>query len=214
METPEQFQRQLSEANEAYRSLLARGRSSHVPLSEYSSAHERILEAERALAAATGDQYAVPLNLGFLPEAGVSGPMVVQNDSNTVLTFNAVRMLPDGRRGKAGTAVVEFDLCSWTTFGYPNDEALPGHPLYGRGLAAYDIFDVLNSHWVRRMTEQNRVAFPDTKDSESRHLVFSFHDSTFECICKGIKASSLSTAPYADTFSEITRKILRGHDEG
>jgi hypothetical protein len=198
----------LSEANEAYRSLLARGRSSHVPLSEYLAAHDRVLDAERALAAATGDQYAVPLNLGFLPEAAVSGPVVLQSDTSTVLTFNAVRKLPDGKREAAGTAIVEFDLCFWTTFGYPNDEALPGHPLYGRGLSAYSIFDVHNSHWVRRMTEQNRVAFPNTKASDSRHLVFSFHDSTFECICRGIKASSLSAAPYADTFSEISRRVI------
>src|SRR5437588_5445874 len=157
METREQFQQQLSEAKEAYRSLLVRGRSSHIPLSEYSSAHERVLAAERAFAAATGDQYAMPVDLGFLPEAAVSAPLVIQNDSCTVLTFNAVTMQPDGARGKAGTAIVEFDLCFWTSFGYPNDEALAGHPLYGRGLAAYGVFGVHNSHWVRRMTEQNRV---------------------------------------------------------
>ena len=172
-----------------------------------------MLEIERDLATATGDQYAVPLDLGFKPEAGVSAPLLLQNDSYTVLTFNAVSMLPDGTRGTAGTAIVEFDLCFWTSFGYPNDEALPGHPLYGRGLAAYDIFDVHKSAWVRRMTEQNRVVFPNTKDSDLRHLVFSFHDSTFECICRGIKNSSLSTAPYGDTFSEISRTILSGQAE-
>jgi hypothetical protein len=212
METTDRFQQQLSSANEDYRFLLARGRSSHIPLAEYSAAHERVLKAERALAAARGDQYAVPLDLGFSPEAAVSAPVVIQNDYCTVLTFNAVTILPDGARGKAGTAIVEFDLCSWTSFGYPNDEALAGHPLYGRGLAAYGVFEVHNSHWVRRMTEQNKVSFPNTEDSDERHFVFSFHDSTFECISRGIKTSSLSTAPYENTFSEISRKILAGHD--
>jgi len=180
MATVHQLQKQLADAHEAYRSVLAQGRSSRVPLTEYLSASNTVLEAERALAAATGDQYATPLNLGFQPEAAVSGPLLLQNDDVTFLTFNAAEIATDGSRGKGGTACIEFDLCFWTTFGYPNDEALAGHPLYGRGLSAYGVFEVHNSHWGRRMADQNRVSFPNTKDFDSRHLVFTFHDSTFE----------------------------------
>ena len=86
--------------------MLGRGQSSSVPLPDYLLAHKRVLEAERALAAATGDQYAVPLDLGFEPEAGVSAPLVLQNDSYTFLTFTAVRMLPDGTRQQSGNAIV------------------------------------------------------------------------------------------------------------
>jgi hypothetical protein len=208
------LKKQLEEAREAYRSVLARGRSTRVPLTEYLSANNKVLEAERALAAVTGDQYATPLNLGFHPEAGVSGPLLLQNDDVTFLTFNAVEIATDGSRGKRGTACIEFDLCFGTTFGYPNDEALSGHPLYGRGLEAYGIFDVHNSHWGRRKTEQNRISFPNTPDFNSRHLVFTFHDSTFECLCKGIKSASFSTTPYVEIFSAISKKVFGQQNDG
>jgi hypothetical protein len=205
----EALQKQLAEAKENYRVVIQRGSTSRVPLSEYLSAGEKVLEAERALAAATGDQYAVPMELGYAPEAAVSAPMLLQTDSSTFLTFRAVTIKPDGCRAEAGTAVIEFDLCFWTSFGYPNDEALSGHPLYGRGLSAYEIFEVRNSHWVHRMNQQNRIPFPNTKgDFDSRHFIFSFHDSTFECLCQGIKSSTLSAIEYPQILSGLSQKIL------
>jgi len=213
MSNVNELQRRLAEAREAYHSILQRGRSTRVPLSEYSSAGDKVLEAERALAAATNDQYAVPLNLGFNCDAGVSGPLLLQNDYVTFLTFNAIEISTDGSRGKHGTACIEFDLCYWTTFGYPNDEALSGHPLYGRGLCAYRIFDVHNSHWGRRKTLQNRVAFPNTPDFNARHLIFTFHDSTFECLCRGIISASFFLAPYDEVFSTISKKVLGRHSD-
>jgi len=139
-----------------------------------------------------------------VPEAGVSAPVLLQNDYGAVLSFSAVEIGPDGSRTKTGTAIIELDRCQWTTFGYPNDEAIAGHPLYGRGLSAYGIFEVHNSHWVRRMCEQNKVSFPNTKPWDVRHLLFSFHDSTFECICHGIKASSISQESYPAIFERIS----------
>lgn len=207
------LQNQLTEAREAERALLERGRSTNVPLSEYLSSHNNVLEVERALAAATGDQYATPLNLGFECETGVTAPLLFQNEHMAFLTFNAVKMDIDGSRGKHGTACIEFERCSWTTFGYPNNEALSGHPLYGRGLNTYGVFDVHNSHWGRRKVEQNRVQFPNTLDFNSRHLIFTFHDSTFECLCKGIKSASLSTAPYFEIFSLISKRVLGQHQD-
>src|SRR6185503_14790062 len=97
----------------------------------------------------------VRLDIGFEPEAAVSGPVLVQTDDDAFLTFNAVRMTVDGRRDTVGTGVVEFEGCYITKFGYPNDEALGGHPLYKHGLEAYGVFEVLRSSWIRQMTDQN-----------------------------------------------------------
>jgi hypothetical protein len=213
MVTIHQLQQQLADAREAVRSLATRGRTSRIPLTDYMSADEIVLKAERALASASGDQYAIPLNLGFYPEAAVSGSLLLQNDNVAFLTFNAVEIMVDGSRGKVGIACIEFDLCSWTTFGYPNDEAIAGHALHGRGLRAYRIFEVQNSHWGRRKIEQNRVAFPNTPDFNSRHLVFTFHDSTFECLCRGIKSAAFSTTPYVEIFSAISKKVLGQQNE-
>jgi len=72
MEQPrDELRQQPADAQEAYEAVLIRGRSSHLALTEYVAAHERELEAERELAGAAGDQYAEPLDLGFVPEAGI-----------------------------------------------------------------------------------------------------------------------------------------------
>ena len=191
--------------------LCERGRSSHIPPSDYSAAFERVRQAECAVAASAGDQYAVPLDLGFKPSSAVTAPLLILTPHSVILAFSAWKKASEGSP-HSGTAIVEFDGCCWSTFGYPNDEALEGHPLWGRGLAHYGIFDVHNSPWVRRMTEQNRVAFPNTKDdSETRHLIFSFHDNTFECLCRGIKAASISSEPLGEltsSFAKICKGIL------
>ena len=152
-------------------------------------------------------QSVIQLDIGFEPEAAVSGPVLLQTDDDTFLTFNAVRMAGE-RRETAGTGVIEIQGCSVTKFGYPNDEALAGHPLYKHGLGAYGVFEVKKSIWIQQMTEQNRVSFPQTTESRRRHFVFTFHDSTFECVADEIRAT-LRTEPYEQIFAEIAGQILR-----
>ena len=171
-------------------------------------ASEAVASAQRALAAAKGEAYAVRHDIGFLPEAAVSGPVLLQSEDAVVLTFNAMRQRHDGRREDAGTGIVELDLCSLTKFGYPNDEALPGHPLHDRGLDAYGVFEVCNSSWIKLMTEPNRVAFANSRDSTRRVVFFTFLDSTFECIARGLRAS-LSGKPYAEIFEEVKHRVFR-----
>jgi hypothetical protein len=210
--TRQELEQQLLEARKTWQALYQLPGALHASLLETLAAAERIREAESALAAFLGDQYVVPLDLGFHPDSGVSAPLLLQTESSAILTFSAMTNFVADSLSKEGTAIVEFDSCYWSTFGYPNDEALRGHPLWGRGLSAYEIFDVYNSHWARRMTEQNRVAFPDTKDSNTRHLIFTFHDSTLECLCEGIKSATLSTGPFDEVFSEISRRGLERYD--
>ncbi len=74
----------------------------------------------------------VDLDLGIQPEAAVSGAVVIQTESSTVLTFNTMRptdeMSPYGGpyMTDAGTAIFRFERCLATRFGYPNDEARGG----------------------------------------------------------------------------------------
>jgi len=178
-------------------------------VSDGCAAYEAVAVAQRALAAAKKEEYADRYDVGFVPEAAVSEPVLLQTDHAAVLTFSAMREREDGKREDAGYGVLELDLCSLTKFGYPNDEALPGHPLYERGLSDYGVFEVKNSAWIRSMTEHNRVAFPDTPDSKARHFIITFHDSTFECIARGVRAS-LSSKPYVELFEDI-RKIVFPH---
>jgi len=144
----------------------------------------------------------IELDLGYVPEAAVSGPLLIQDDGLAFLTFNAMRVRPDGRREPAGTAIVEFQNCWCTRFGYPNDEALPGHPLYQRGLRAYGIFEVLNSSWIAQVEEQNRLTFPNSGSWGSRHFAFIFHDNMLECI-----ADDLTLTVSQESFPQILRAV-------
>jgi hypothetical protein len=204
------LEEQLASAQKQLAQLLHAGRSVD-KLQKSFAAFEAVASAQRALAAAKGEEYAVPYDLGFVPEAAVSEPVLLQTDSGAILTFSAMRERHDGKREDAGYGIVEIDSCSLTKFGYPNDEALPGHPLHGRGLGAYGVFEVHNSSWIKTKAQQNRVAFPNyALWPTQRHFIFTLHDSTFECIARGLRGS-VSTKPYADIFEDIRRRIFKSY---
>ena len=71
-------------------------------------------------------------------------------------------------------------------FGYPNDEALAGDPLYAAGLKFYDVVEVLDSPWLRDINTRNRTQFPKFTDFEGKHYFMAFHDSSFEVLCASI----------------------------
>ena len=73
-------------------------------------------------------------------------------------------------------------------FGFPNDEALGGHRLWGHGLQFYAAHEVMDSAWLAEVRETERhhplaasVPFPDAK-----HYLLTFHDTTMEAIARGI----------------------------
>ncbi len=144
----------------------------------------------RRLAEITGDEYVVAVDLGFFPEAAVSGASLVQGEGrDTALTFSANRALDDGSCESCGTAIVRFGQTLVTQFGLPNDEAQKGHALYDRGFEYFsDPGEVLNSSWLRLIEERNKIAFPATSDwmRQYRHFIFQFHDASFECIAESI----------------------------
>ena len=88
-------------------------------------------------------------------------------------------------------ALVEFLLPRAHLFGSPNDEALHGHPLHERGLLPYGAYEVRHSSWVRSLERMNRVhsAHDPARFARLRHYVFTFHDSTFECVAEGLAVS-------------------------
>ena len=140
----------------------------------------------------------VELNLGCFPEASVSGAAVLESEISTFLIFNA----KDRDYRSIGVAVVEIAHCIATQFGYPNDEALPGHPLSSLGLRSYKSYEVLNSPWLRTIAIQNKKCFPNYDYAKGRrHFIFTFHDSTFECIGEDLKLT---------ISQEVNGEILRG----
>jgi hypothetical protein len=103
--------------------------------------------------------------------------------------------------------VVEISVCVASQFGYPDDEALAGHPLYPFGLEPYCAYEVLNSPWLQTLAIQNQHTFPSFDFAKGRrHFIFSFHDSTFECIGKDFKVT-IAKQPYAEVVSGLVKRI-------
>lgn len=203
MDIPE-LARKLAEGQTRLTSVL----NSDVSDQDRLGAFAMVAEAQRALAAAKGEEYATPYDIGFEPEAAVSGAILLQTEYAAFLIFNAMQPRGNGTRTDAGLGVVETRRCSLTKFGYPNDEAPPGHPLAEKGLHEYGVFEVMNSRWIRQLTEHNRVQFPDTVDSSERHFIFTFHDSTLECIVESLEAWR-SDRPFAEVFEDIRARAFR-----
>ena len=203
----EELEKRLTKAREGVEALVKRRWGGP----ELEAAFAAVERAERELAAAKGEPYAVPFEIGFRPESAVPAPLLLQDERHTALIFRSVKKDVDGRVGtfkEAGWAVIECINCHVSQFGYPNDEALPGHPLSGKGLGPYDVYEVINSKWAKQLTEQNRVAFPNTPDSKQRHFIIVFHDSSFECIADRIEGR-LSGDSFEAVAGEVFKQVTR-----
>ena len=111
-------------------------------------------------------------------------------DERLTFSFNVTNLAAEWhRRYDASRAVVRVPSCLAFRFGCPNDEALPGHPLYARGFDGAAVCEVLESFWIAEMGRRNRVRFPDTDmaDWSVRHFLFPFHESTLEMLCGGLE---------------------------
>jgi hypothetical protein len=153
----------------------------------------------------------VELDLGIRPEAAVSGAVLIQTEFSTHLTFNAMRptdrMSPYGGpyMADAGTAIFRFKRCLATRFGYPNDEARGAIPRF-KG-TTYGIYEVRCSSWIRDTIRDNLHRFPNTSDDYiGKHLVFAFHDSTFECLTDDFEFE-VSNEPYAVILAQINARV-------
>ncbi|HBJ83926.1 MAG TPA: hypothetical protein DDZ88_08665 [Verrucomicrobiales bacterium] len=131
----------------------------------------------------------------FEPVAGVPFPVLFQTEDDTVLIYRGY-----------GVVVAHFDGCLITRFGYPNDEALGGHPLYASGLRHYGVFEVHGSSWPEELETQNRRVFPDSHSFDYRHFIFTFHDSTFECLAAAIRLESF-IQPLAEVVDRVQREM-------
>ena len=143
------------------------------------------------------DQKDRVLPLEGVPQSSVGAPIpfVIADEHRIVLAYYT----DDDRRPWTGgtprivrptgsdepIAIIRFYGYSHI-FGPPNDEAFAGHPLAGRGLEPYGAFVVENSSWIRKLERMNSVHpyHRPERYKELRHLIFSFHDPTFECVCR------------------------------
>jgi hypothetical protein len=130
---------------------------------------------------------------------GAPIPLVIADEHRVALAYYLQESSPDwdGQSVRVvgpvdsaePLAIVRFSFCYAHMFGPPNDEAFSGHPLASRGLGPYRAYEIENSSWIRRLERMNSVhAYHRAEEFwKRRHLVFAFHDTTFECVCDGFE---------------------------
>jgi hypothetical protein len=157
-------------------------------------------------------------DLPGVPQSSIGAPVpiVVADEHRVVLAYYLQDTAEDwdGRTirivGAADAsdplAIVRFAFCYAHMWGPPNDEAFHGHPLASRGLHPYGAFEVRKSSWIRRLERMNSVH--DYHEPEAfwkrRHLIFAFHDTTFECVCDGFDVT-LSHGSVAAAVPEMVK---------
>lgn len=106
------------------------------------------------------------------------------------------------------TAIVTFERCMQSVFGYPNDEAYGHDP---RGAAGdrpgYGFFEVEHSAWPGRLTAYNRHAFPDRTPAHYaslRHFFIGSHDASGEFLARSMKIELTSS-----NYGEAAREALQ-----
>jgi hypothetical protein len=133
--------------------------------------------------------------------ADVPSPIVLADENGVVLSY----VIEHGESGPNNVCFVRFYLVWTHLLGTPNDETLHGHPLWKRGLGFYGAFRVDDSSLVRRLVATNSVhkRHDDSMLDDLKHYIFTFHDSTFECV-----ARSYETAIARTTCDEWHGKAL------
>ena len=182
---------------------------------EFDAALRELLAAERALAAARGEEHAVSIEFPVEWDTGAPIPCLLQRDNRTFVTFFlkehdpnwdgtyvTVREPSDSQPQRI--AVVEFKHCHSAKMGSPNDEVHNGHPLHGKGLDSYTAQEVVNSRWLAEIEAINSVhsCYKPEHWKDLHHYVLWFHDSTFECL-----AESFQVETYNKSLSEILSGI-------
>ncbi len=187
---------------------------------EYRAAWEAVLVAERNLAAALGEPYAVPLEFPVQWDSGAPRPYLLQNDYKTFLLFlladtqprrdgSFVEVADPGDTSPANTAIVEFRGCVCSKMGTPNDEVYEGHPLHGKGFVGYRPLQVVNSAWIKELEVINSVHWHYTPErwKTLAHYIFGFHDCTFECVAQSFAVEKMATTTAA-ALAAICRRIV------
>lgn len=182
---------------------------------EYWAAHDAVLVLERDLAAAKGDEHAVPLDFPVAWDAGAPLPHLLCNDYRALLCFiqrepprewngTSVEIVSPADDQARPLALVEFKLCFAAKLGSPNDEVFHGHPLHGRGLDSYTAQKVENSRWLAELEAMNKVhaCYNPADWKERNHYIFWFHDTTFECI-----ARSFTVEVYRESLPDMLARM-------
>ena len=97
-----------------------------------------------------------------------------------------------------------FSGCRSVRLGMPNDEALNGHALWGRGLDFNQAHIVHDSVWRAEVDKVNSVHSQYAGPNEKIHYLFTFHDEMFEAL-----ADSVEVVAFEGTLSSALLDAAR-----
>ncbi|GAC1591957.1 MAG: hypothetical protein NVS3B21_11020 [Acidimicrobiales bacterium] len=117
--------------------------------------------------------------------SGAPEPILIATGWRTLV---AIYLASPAVQNDMEVQVAEFVSCSAVRFGFPNDEVLTGHPLWGHGLEFYATHEVEDSSWLHdlRSIESVHPRAADTPFWDQKHFVLTFHDNTLEAIADDI----------------------------
>ena len=160
---------------------------------------------EPAMAAVpAGMGKAKAFDLGMAPHRNTAGAVIVLSEWGTFVTF------PEQI---AGTAVVELLGCKAATHSYSTNLGHDGRPYSYFGLKPGAVFEITGSPWLHRTEEDIAFHAPKTttrgrtttKAKPLRHFVFTFHDTTYQCIAEGLQAT-LCFGNYGDIAAQLLHR--------
>jgi hypothetical protein len=214
----EDLELRLADARRRVRELASN--LSRATMAAWRAAYADQLQAERELAAARGEQYAQVIDIGHRWDTGAPLPHLISNGSRAFVVCRADQPDPhwDGTYVTVVSpddthtslfVVIELWGCAEIRFGGPNDEAITGHPLYGKGLAGYRAHEVVNSAWIEDAIRVNSV-HPHHSDAPFRqlhHYVLLFHDEMLEALADGIDAR-LTGGTMREILTSLTGSLI------
>jgi hypothetical protein len=196
----ERLERALAAARQRVEAALKRLPTEAEAGAALREAIDEELAAERELAAARGDEHAVPFDLGVQWSGGAPLPHLLSSGKRSFVAFyldepdpdwdgTYIRVVDPTDEAEQSLALAEFKGPVAVKLGPPNDEVLHGHPLDGRGLGGYGTYVVENSRWLAEVIGINRVHdhFDPRSWEDKRHFLLVFHDETVEAIASGIE---------------------------
>lgn len=142
---------------------------------------------------------------GITMECGAPLPLIFADEHQVRVVFlklNEGDSVSDNEPDNVDIYVLTFDRCLKHRFGFPNDEALYGHPYYELGMRWYAFYELRDSDWFAELVKIEEKSFPHFDVEKSwpmyKHYIITFHDSMFECIAKGytIEEKSIASIVY------------------
>lgn len=163
-----------------------------------------------------------PRELENLPQSSIGAlcPTIIAREHEILLAYylkntplgwdgTTIRVLSDTQADEP-CALVTFRKPYAHMFGPPSDEAFSGHPLAGRGLRPNSVFEIIHSSWIKTLERMNSChpQHNAQRFSKLSHYIFSFHDTTFECIAEAFDL----TTHQGSVLSVLLNVCKNNHD--